>query len=111
LSRQRPVGASTNALETLRGMGMTGRQVRWSVLIAGLSIAVVGVVIGLPVGVALGGSVWRLVASTAYVGGDPAWGIALVVVPFASIAVGAALSLLPAYRTTRHLPGWALRSE
>jgi hypothetical protein len=116
------VGALANALVvttqqrrrdlgSLRAMGMTGRQVRWSVLIAGLSIAVVGVVVGLPLGIALGGLVWRLVASTAYVGGDPAWGTALVVIPFAAVAVGAVLSLVPAYRTTRHRPGWSLRSE
>jgi ABC-type lipoprotein release transport system permease subunit len=90
---------------------MTGRQVRWSVLIAGVSIAVVGVVVGLPLGIALGGSVWRLVASTAYVGGDPRVQAILVIVPFATIALGAALSIVPAHRATRHQPGWSLRSE
>jgi hypothetical protein len=98
-------------LAALRAIGMTGRQVRWSVLIAGVSIAVVGVVVGLPLGIALGGSVWRLVASTAYVGGDPRVQAILVVLPFATIALGAALSIVPAHRATRHQPGWSLRSE
>ncbi len=102
--RRRDLGA-------LRAMGMTGRQVRSSVLVAGTSIAVVGVVIGVPLGIALGGSVWRLVASTAYVAGDPALRVALVIVPFATVALGAALSIFPAHRATRHAPGWALRSE
>ena len=86
--RRRDLGA-------LRALGMTGRQLRRSVVVAGASIALVGVLIGLPLGMAVGGSVWRVVASTAFVAEDPAWQFILVVVPLVTVALGALVGIVP----------------
>jgi hypothetical protein len=67
------VGAVGHALATavrrrrhevavLRALGMTRAQARWAVVTQATLLALVGLAVGVPLGVALGRTVWRLVA-------------------------------------------------
>jgi len=46
----------------LRALGMTRRQARWSVVVQATLLALIGLAVGVPLGVAVGRTVWRLVA-------------------------------------------------
>jgi ABC-type antimicrobial peptide transport system permease subunit len=75
-------------------------------------MAAVSVVIGLPVGVALGRTLWRLFADRLGVVPDPS-------LPFAALAIAAGVALLvgllgalgPAIRAARRSPAVDLRAE
>ncbi|HKY13720.1 MAG TPA: FtsX-like permease family protein [Microthrixaceae bacterium] len=98
-------------LGTLRALGMTSRGLRLSMCIAGLAIATLGVVIGAPLGVIVGSTVWRVLASSAYVDNEPLLSPWLIVVPMAALVVGSVVSLLAGARANRGALAPALRSE
>ena len=50
-------------LAVLRALGMTQWQCRWVVVTQATVLALVGLIFGVPLGLAVGRSVWRLVAS------------------------------------------------
>jgi len=94
----------------LKVLGFVRRQVQWALCWQAMTVAVVGVVIGVPAGIAIGQIVWRDFATS--LGALP-----LAVVPVGSIVllgvvivVGAvALAFVPAMLAARVQPAEALR--
>jgi putative ABC transport system permease protein len=94
----------------LKVLGFVRRQVQWALCWQAMTVAVVGVVIGVPAGIAIGQIVWRDFATS--LGALP-----LAVVPVGSIVllgvvivVGAvALAFVPAVLAARVQPAEALR--
>ena len=89
-------------LAIVRALGLLGSQVRSIVLVMGLTAALVGIVVAVPLGVALGGTVWRLVAEGAAVLGDPdlPWPAIVLSLP-AAAAAGLLVALVPSVRAGR----------
>ena len=117
------VGAIGHALATavrrrrhdvavLRALGLTRRQARLIVVVQATLLAVVGLLFGVPLGLALGRTVWRVVADN-----TPAYYVApLAVLAIALIAPAALLvvNLLaawPGHRVARLRIGHVLRTE
>ena len=99
-------------LAVLKTLGFTRRQVRATVAWQASTVAAVGLVIGIPLGLLVGAFVWRRVAEELGVSPDPAWpvlGIALLVVG-ALVAVNL-IAAVPARRSARTRPAVVLRSE
>lgn len=99
-------------LAMLRAFGFTRRQTRSAVLIMAATLASVGVIVGVPVGLAAGALAWRLTAQGAFVATDPIAPSTLV----AAVAVGAILvavlaAVIPALGTGRVSPSRLLRAE
>jgi putative ABC transport system permease protein len=97
-------------LAALRAMGFTPRQSAISVLVMAATVALVASLLAIPLGVIVGGSVWRVAAEGAALLGDPAvrWPLVLAVVP-ATLLAGLAVALVPARRGGR--PAHPSRTE
>ncbi|MGI8428208.1 MAG: FtsX-like permease family protein [Solirubrobacteraceae bacterium] len=99
-------------MAVLRSLGMTRRQTRLTVAAQASVIGIVGLVFGLPVGVAAGRTGWRILADA-----TPVFYIAPLAVLVLVIAVPAALALanllaaLPAHRAARIRIADTLRAE
>ncbi|TDD96659.1 ABC transporter permease [Jiangella asiatica] len=96
----------------LRALGMTRRQSRSVVVTQATVLASAGLVVGLPLGVALGRTVWRYVAETTplvYVAPVAALAVALVV-PVALVAANL-LAAWPSQRAASMRVGNVLRAE
>jgi hypothetical protein len=96
----------------LRALGMTRGGSRSIVNFQGTVIAIAGLVIGVPVGVAVGRIGWRLVASRVplhYVG--PVALVALLAVAPVAIALVNLIALWPGRRAARLPPAQLLRTE
>jgi ABC-type antimicrobial peptide transport system permease subunit len=96
----------------LRVLGFTPGQTAVSFGTSAAAIGVAGAVLGLPLGIALGATVWRWVAENAGVAGDalvPSLALGTVVV--GSILVALVVVALPALRAGRDRPATALRAE
>ena len=99
-------------LAVLRSMGFRPREAGSSILVMAGTIAACGVVVGVPVGAALGSVLWRGLAYSAAVPAD-------TTIPFPVLAAVAAgfvvvvllLAVLPARRAASLRPAAALRSE
>ncbi|HZB72306.1 MAG TPA: FtsX-like permease family protein, partial [Acidimicrobiales bacterium] len=99
-------------LAVLRAVGFRGGQTRAAVAWHATSLALVGVVVGLPLGVALGRWAWTLVATALGVLDDPSIPVgALLVVPIAALGVANAAAALPAHRAATLSPAAVLRTE
>ena len=99
-------------LALLRTMGFTRRQTAAAVVSMAATIVAIGLVVGAPVGLAAGSTLWRLTAEGAFVTTDPLilwWGIAGVTA--AAIAVGLAAALWPARQAAASAPAQLLRTE
>ncbi|HVM07268.1 MAG TPA: FtsX-like permease family protein [Acidimicrobiales bacterium] len=99
-------------LAVLRALGCTPRQTRASVVWQATTLALVGLAVGVPVGVALGRVSWRAVAETTpmiYVA--PLALTALVVAPAAAVAAANVLAAWPARVASRLRPAEVLRAE
>ena len=117
------LGAVGNALSTavrrrsrdlavLRALGMTRREARRVVIVQATVLALIGLAFGVPLGLALGRSVWRAVAAYTpleYVPPSPV-GALLMVGPAAVIAA-IALAVWPAQRAARLQIAAVLRAE
>ena len=68
-------------LAVLRSMGFTRRQTAVSVVVMSLAIVAIGVLVGLPVGLAVGATLWRLTASGAFVLSDAYFRWELLLLP------------------------------
>lgn len=97
---------------TLRALGLTPRGLATTTEVQGLAIALVGVVIGLPLGVFVGRLVWSPIADRAYVVDLPIvdWATLAWVAGTTLVSV-ALLCVLPALRDARNPFTNALRVE
>ncbi len=98
-------------LAVLRALGSTPRQAGLAVVAMGVATAVVGLVLGLPLGWAVARLVWSLLADS--VGIEP--GVALPAtiawVVAGGLVLAVVLALLPARRVARQHPATVLRAE
>jgi putative ABC transport system permease protein len=96
----------------LKTLGFSRRQIRATVAWQATPVAAVGLVVGVPLGILVGASVWHRVADELGVANDHAWPW----LAFALLAVGAILAVnliaaFPARRAARTRPAAVLRSE
>jgi hypothetical protein len=99
-------------LAVLRALGMTRGQVRGVLHTQSSLLALTGLVVGVPLGVAFGRTVWRVVAGfmpLQYAAPDAAVALALVVP--ASVLVGNVLAAWPARLAARMRVGPVLHAE
>jgi ABC-type lipoprotein release transport system permease subunit len=99
-------------LAVLRSLGFTPRQARACLAWQATTLAAVGLVVGVPLGVALGRVTWRLVAeATPMVYVEPLAVLALVVVGPAALLIANLLAAVPGHRAARLRPAEVLRTE
>jgi hypothetical protein len=99
-------------LAVFKTLGFDRRQVRMTVAWHATTIAAIGLLVGIPLGLALGRVVWRLVADELGVAGTPTWPVRAIVslVPAALLAVNL-IAAIPARRAAGTRPAVVLRSE
>ncbi len=99
-------------LAVLRALGITRRQARLVVTTQASLLAVIGLLFGVPLGIALGRAVWRTVAGFTPLAYHPPVALAalLLIGPVALLAANA-LAAWPQRRAGRLHAGQALRSE
>jgi ABC-type antimicrobial peptide transport system permease subunit len=108
----RYAAASTSELQTLRALGMTRWQCRGVVLTQASVLALVGLLFGVPLGLAVGRTVWRAVADYTPLQYVPptSVGVMLLVAPVA-LTVANALAAWPGRRAARMRISHVLRTE
>ena len=96
----------------LQVLGLTRGQARLTVVWHATLAAVVGLAVGIPVGYALGRTLWEAVAGSlpAFYRTPHAWVLVAMAVPAALVAVYVAAAW-PARRTARLEPAIVLRAE
>jgi ABC-type lipoprotein release transport system permease subunit len=99
-------------MAVLRALGLTPRQVRATVGWQATTLAFVGLIFGIPLGIALGRTVWRLVAERTPVQYVPPLAVLvlLIVAPIA-VLVANVLAAYPSHRAVRQHIGAVLRTE
>jgi ABC-type lipoprotein release transport system permease subunit len=96
----------------LRVLGLTRRQARATVAWQATTLAFVGLAFGLPLGIAAGRVIWRIVAEgTPMLYVAPFAAVALVLVPPAAIALANVLAAWPGHLAARLRPAESLRTE
>ena len=99
-------------LAILKTLGLLPRQVRAAVAWQATTLAVVGLLFGIPAGDAVGRLVWRAVADGLGVPATPSLPrVALVIVAAATVLLANVFARLPARTTLRTRPAVILRSE
>jgi hypothetical protein len=99
-------------LAVLKTLGFTRRQVRATVAWQASTVAAVGLVIGIPLGLLVGTYVWRRVADELGVSSDPVWPfLGIVLVAAGALAAVNLIATVPARRAARTRPAVVLRSE
>lgn len=99
-------------LAVLRALGMTPRQCRTAVITQATVTALFGLLVGIPLGIALGRTVWRAVADYTplqYVAPAAAW-IMAIAIP-STLVLAIALAALPGRRAARLRVTQVLRAE
>jgi hypothetical protein len=99
-------------LAVLRALGFTGRQVRATVSWMALTLTVVALAVGIPVGLLCGRQVWQFFAiqlGTVSVVSVPVLSFAIVVA--AALALAVAIAAVPGIAASRARPAEALRAE
>jgi ABC-type lipoprotein release transport system permease subunit len=96
----------------LRTLGFVGSQLRATVAWQATTLATIGLVLGIPVGLIVGRAAWSIVADRLGINAHITvpWIPILVTVP-AVVIVANALAALPAWRASRTRPATVLRSE
>jgi len=106
------VRARRRELAVLRALGCTGRQLRATVRWQALTVMGVGLAGGIPLGVALGRSLWRAFAERLAVEATPAvpggW---LVLVAVVALILAALMALRPGRQAAQVAPATALRDR
>ncbi|GAB1822450.1 ABC transporter permease [Herbidospora sp. RD11066] len=100
----------TRDLAVLRALGMTPGQARGVVVVQGMVIAVIGLVAGVPLGLALGRLLWRVAAGIMPIQYVPPTASLIWLAPVVLLAV-LGLALSPGRRAARLSLGSALRAE
>ena len=93
-------------------VGLTGRQARLTIVTQATLLAVVGLAAGIPLGLAVGRAVWRVVANFTPFAYQPPlspWALALIVP--AALLCANLLALWPGWRAARLRPAEILRTE
>lgn len=106
------VNRRRHELAVLRALGMARLQTRIVVATQASLLAVIGLVFGVPLGVAVGRNIWRVVAGftpLAYQPPLPVWAL-LLIGPVALLAANT-LAIWPQQRAARLRTGQALRTE
>ena len=99
-------------LAVLRALGITRRQARLVVTTQASLLAVIGLLFGVPLGIALGRAVWRTVAGfTPLAYHPPVALVALLLIGPAALLAANALAAWPQRRAARLHAGQVLRSE
>jgi len=96
----------------LRALGMTQRQCRWVVVTQASVLAAIGLLFGIPIGLAVGRSVWRVVADytpIAYV--PPMAVLALLLIAPGALLLANLLAAWPGRRAARLRVAHILRAE
>ena len=99
-------------LAVLKTLGFDRRQVRVTVAWHATTVAAIGLLVGIPLGMAVGRFVWRAVADELGVSAEPTWPVLAIalLVPAAVLAVNL-VAAVPARRAARTRPAVVLRSE
>lgn len=96
----------------LRALGVTHRFSRWVLGTQGTVVAVVGLLVGLPLGIAAGRVTWRLIAERVPLQEIPPFAaLAVIVVVPVAVLVANLAALWPGRRLARQLPATALHAE
>jgi hypothetical protein len=99
-------------IAVLRALGFTPRQVGLSVVTMSAVTAVIGLVVGIPLGFAVGRVVWHQVAASTRVAADVAVPLPVLLLIWPAVLLAAAaLALLPARRSAAVRPAGVLRTE
>lgn len=99
-------------LTVLRALGITQRQARLVITTQASLLAMTGLIIGVPVGVAVGQAIWRTVAGfTPLAYHPPVALLALLLIAPAALLAANALAAWPQRRAARLQAGQILRSE
>ena len=99
-------------LGVVRAIGFLRREVVASVAIQSSTLVAVGLVVGVPLGVALGRTVWSLVADGLGVAPSPMVPVAaMAVVVVGALVAAATIALWPAHRAAATVPADSLRAE
>ncbi|GAA4570926.1 hypothetical protein GCM10023193_58510 [Planotetraspora kaengkrachanensis] len=96
----------------LRALGMTRRQARWVVVVQATLLALIGLAVGVPLGVAVGRTLWRLVADFTPLDYAPPLAFwALVLVAPVALVLANLLAAWPGRVAARLRIGHVLRTE
>jgi hypothetical protein len=99
-------------LATLRGLGLTPGQVRSCFVGQALTITLVGLLIGVPLGIAAGSGAWFVVADPIGIATDASRPLlAVSMTGVAALVIAALVALIPGWRASRLRPAESLRTE
>ena len=106
------VGRRRREMGLLKALGFVSRQVGATVYWQATTVTLVGLVVGVPIGIALGRVIWRAFALNIGVVPDPVVDLWVIAGLMAAVLLGAAvLSLGPAVAAARARPSRLLRTE
>jgi ABC-type antimicrobial peptide transport system permease subunit len=99
-------------LAVLRALGLTRRQSRQVIITQASLLAVIGLAFGIPLGIALGRTLWHAAANMTPLAYNPPWALLalLLIVPLALVAA-IILAAWPARRAARLRTAQILRTE
>lgn len=99
-------------LAILKTLGFVRRQVAWTVAWQGTTVVVLGLLVGMPAGVALGRWMWTLLADNLGVVVRPQVPyLVLAAVAGAAVLLGNLIAFIPGQLAARTRPAVVLRSE
>jgi putative ABC transport system permease protein len=99
-------------LAILRALGFTPRQAATTMVVMALTIVVVGLGLGIPLGLFVANLTWQAIADAVYVATDLNWPTTVIAAAIpAALVVAVVVALLPAWRAARLRPDRVLRAE
>jgi FtsX-like permease family protein len=102
----------SHELAVLRALGLTRRQSRLVVVTQATLLAAIGIIFGVPLGLALGRVLWHAAADMTPLAYQPPWAaLALALIVPAALLVANLLAAWPARRAARLRPAHILRTE